>query len=228
MCRGRYNTDAENLVNYPALVVIPNGSPLYTDISSNTGDDLRFYDSNETTELAYEIEVFTKAGDSFIWVRVTQIDASSNADYIWMYYGNSTLAAKSNGPSVFPPSEYNIVVHFSKDASGNPASIAYGNYTAGNEPTLYDSTGQYPLTWKFAATGGAVPTGTEGFQTTTGMIGTGVQGAAKKTVFMSEMNTTMAFATGTYSAFIYYQPIGGPDSFRTFIHNQGIRMQRRE
>ncbi len=196
------SAQTENLLNFPVMVKIPTGSPIYTDIISPAGDDIRFIDSDGVTDLSYEIEWYDNTADSFIWVRVPQIDASSNTDHIWLYCGKSGLAAKSSGPSVFPPSEYNIVLHFTKDASGAASNIVFGNYTAGSEPTLYDSTGQWPLTWKFTATGGAAPTGTEGFQTATGMIGKGVTGAGNKTLFISGMDTRTPFSIGTYSLFI--------------------------
>ncbi|NIM51397.1 MAG: DUF2341 domain-containing protein, partial [Gemmatimonadales bacterium] len=32
-------------------------------------------------------EKWDEAGTSWVWVKVPQIDGSSNTDYIWMYYG---------------------------------------------------------------------------------------------------------------------------------------------
>lgn len=215
---------SEDLVNFPVLVKLSNDSPIYSNLASAAGDDIRFFDGAGSPELPYEIEEIDTNGLTFIWVRVPRIDALSTNDFIWMYFGGSNATPKSSGPSVFPPSEYNIVVHFSRDANGSNASIDFGNYAAGNEPTLYDSTGQYPLTWKFSATNQPVPTATEGFHTTNSLIGKGVRGAPsplRKTVFMSSMDTTQDFSTGTYSAFVFYQPTGSPDSFRRFIDNQG-------
>jgi len=82
---------AENLVNFPVLVVL-NSSRIDYGQTQNSGQDLRFTDSDGVTLLAHEIEKWDEAGTSYVWVKVPQIDASSTTDYIWMYYGNATAA----------------------------------------------------------------------------------------------------------------------------------------
>jgi len=77
----------ENLVDFPLLVVLNSSVINYTNIKSD-GTDIRFVDSDDLTELNYHIELFNSSGNSYLWVKVPQIDASSSTDFIHMYYGN--------------------------------------------------------------------------------------------------------------------------------------------
>jgi hypothetical protein len=78
---------SENLTNFPVLVNLTSLNFNYMDAKSD-GSDLRFIDDDGTTQLNYHIEVWNLMGYSHIWVNVTQIDAGSSSDFIWMYYDN--------------------------------------------------------------------------------------------------------------------------------------------
>lgn len=54
------------------------------------GANLRFTDPDGTA-LKYEIERWDPTSTSIVWVRVPQIDASSNTDYITMHWGDPAL-----------------------------------------------------------------------------------------------------------------------------------------
>lgn len=90
----------ENLANFPVLVKV-SGSAVGSQLGNidyaktqDDGDDLRFTDpSDPSVVIPHEIETWNESGDSFIWVSVPQIDTGKNSDYIWMYYGNSTVAS---------------------------------------------------------------------------------------------------------------------------------------
>ena len=80
---------AENLTDFPLLVEL-NSSRIDYSKTQNSGQDIRFVDSDNSTELNYEIEVWNESGTSTVWVKVPQINAGSdNTDYIWMYYNNA-------------------------------------------------------------------------------------------------------------------------------------------
>ncbi|MHC4989690.1 MAG: LamG domain-containing protein, partial [Planctomycetota bacterium] len=79
---------SENLVNFPVLVKLDSSRIDYAK-TQNAGQDLRFIDADGTTVLAHEIEEWNESGTSWVWVEVPQIDASSSADFITMYYGNT-------------------------------------------------------------------------------------------------------------------------------------------
>jgi hypothetical protein len=61
-----------------------------------TGNDLRFYDINNTS-CNYWIESWNNTATSTIWVKVPV----SGTTYLYMYYGNASAPATSNGANVF-------------------------------------------------------------------------------------------------------------------------------
>lgn len=73
--------------NMPILVKLNSSRINYADTLAG-GADIRFTLSNHTTILKYEIESWNASGDSFIWVKIPSIAASSSM-VIYMYYDNS-------------------------------------------------------------------------------------------------------------------------------------------
>lgn len=143
------SAQAENLDNFPVLIKLnqPNTvNPLdpanridYSQTKSN-GDDIRFVDANAApgaTPLAYEIESWNNTGDSYIWVKVPRIDASSNTDSIWMYYGNTGASDCQTDPDC--PDAVNVwsnsyrgVWHLKENQSGTGTSGVYKDSTSSN------------------------------------------------------------------------------------------------
>ena len=80
----------ENLIDFPVLVHLDAGNFDFS-LAQAAGQDIRFVDADDTTELDYEIEKWT-ATEAWIWVEVPQIDMNSAIDFIYMYYDNSTVA----------------------------------------------------------------------------------------------------------------------------------------
>jgi Concanavalin A-like lectin/glucanases superfamily/Domain of unknown function (DUF2341) len=80
------NAERGELVDFPILVVLDAKRIDYSALRGD-GADIEFRDQDETP-LAHEVERWNPEGQSFIWVRVPVIDARSDADFIWMYYGN--------------------------------------------------------------------------------------------------------------------------------------------
>ncbi len=74
------------LANFPVLITLNSGNIDYS-LTQGNGQDLRFFDANGAA-LAYQVERWDEAGDSFVWVRVPQI-TTSGSDQIVMYYGNA-------------------------------------------------------------------------------------------------------------------------------------------
>ena len=76
------------LTNFPALILL--GTNLsgfaYSQFASANGWDLRFSDASETVTLNYEIESWSTATNSPVWVQVPLI--RTNTDFIWAYWGN--------------------------------------------------------------------------------------------------------------------------------------------
>lgn len=136
----------ELLTNFPALVVlntnIDNFS--YTNFESGTGADLRFADSNETTELNYEIEEWDTNGSSYIWVQVPEL-ADTN-DFIYAYWGGDTNAPVyiTNGATWFEG--YVAVWHLGESdamaqdsTSNNNAAVSVSGLPAGTNGIIADA-----------------------------------------------------------------------------------------
>ena len=61
--------------------------------TQDDGQDLRFFEPDNVTELSYEIEEWNESGSSYVWVNVPQIDGSSTTDFIYLYYDNAGASA---------------------------------------------------------------------------------------------------------------------------------------
>jgi hypothetical protein len=118
---------AEDLVDFPVLVVLTEGETFEHGQAEPGGEDLRFVDEDGLTELSYEIEQWNEGGVSQIWVRVPQIDASSTTDRIWMYWGHPGVAPGED-PSGTWSGDYTAVWHLDGgDDSTSPAEGASDN-----------------------------------------------------------------------------------------------------
>ena len=84
-----------SLSGFPVLVVVPTAVGSIAD----DGDSLRFLDT-DYTELPYEIEYFDASGDSFVWVNVTRISASTDTVF-YMFYNNSAASDNQNPSDVW-------------------------------------------------------------------------------------------------------------------------------
>ena len=105
-------TRDDNLINFPVLVKLDSSRIDYSAMQAN-GADLRFYDPDGAA-LTYEIESWNPGGTSYVWVKVPQIDASSNSDFIWMAYGNP-VAADAQNPAAVWSNGYNGYWHLNGD-----------------------------------------------------------------------------------------------------------------
>ncbi len=121
------SAQAENLTDFPVLVVLNSGNIDYS-ITQDGGQDLRFFDA-DGTPLAYEIEQWNEAGTSYVWVKVPRIDAGSAADSIWMYYGNATCASGETPAAVWN-SGYAGVWHLSEAQTGTGNAGVYQDSTS--------------------------------------------------------------------------------------------------
>jgi hypothetical protein len=125
----------ENLMSFPVLVRLDNSRLSYAD-TQNAGQDIRFVDSDDTTPLAYEIESWDEAGSSFVWVKVPQVDASSNADFVWMYYGNP-VASDAESPTNVWDGSFEMVLHL-RETSGTH----FDSTSKNNDSVAIDVTAQ--------------------------------------------------------------------------------------
>ena len=93
-------------------MVLNSGNIDYLQTQAN-GDDLRFID-NDGTFLAHEIEEWNESGDSYVWVKIPQIDGASNTDSITMYYGNAAAVDAQDSAAVWSDG-FEAVYHLNDD-----------------------------------------------------------------------------------------------------------------
>jgi hypothetical protein len=93
------------LTNYQVLVTIDTATLISQGRLQSDCDDLRFQDSNDTTNLDYWIENSGANGcntaSTRVWVEVPSINANATKT-IYLYYGNPSASAGSNGAATFP------------------------------------------------------------------------------------------------------------------------------
>ncbi|MCK5560496.1 MAG: DUF2341 domain-containing protein, partial [Thermoplasmata archaeon] len=125
---------SEDLLYFPVLVVLNTSNFEYSKAKAD-GIDLRFIDTYGVTELNYHIEEWNTAGNSYVWVNVTEITASSSTGYIWMYYGNPSAADVQNVSGTYDTS-YLGVWHLNETGTGTRYdSTQYGHH---GTPTNYE------------------------------------------------------------------------------------------
>ncbi len=90
-------TNAELLVNFPALVTLGTNTPGFSYEQFFSGqNDLRFVEANGG-ELNYEIESWNTNGTSFVWVQVPEFTNSTAIQMYWGKSGLGTPAYTTNG-----------------------------------------------------------------------------------------------------------------------------------
>jgi hypothetical protein len=115
-----------DLTDFPVRVSLTGGSTIDYSKTKDAGEDLRFIDADNNTELDYDIDRWTEAGTSEIWVKVPKIAAGSTGDHIWMYYNNTGASAGEDEANTWE-STYKMVQHFEEtsgthfDATSNNA-----------------------------------------------------------------------------------------------------------
>jgi len=168
------SAQTENLTYFPVMVKLTPSRINYSDFGKGDGTDLRFIDSDNSTELKYHIEEWNSSGDSFIWVNVPQIDGSSKVDFIYMYYGNAGATDVQSSTSTFSNS-YRAVWHMDEDLWNGTTnevkdSTVNGIHgTRGGNATTVD-TGKIGRCGTFDGTGDYVNLGTDMLRYTVGTL----------------------------------------------------------
>jgi|GEM_PF-3336532 len=107
------------LANFPIRVSLTSSRITYANAQS-AGQDIRFVDNDDSTPLDYEIEQWNNGGTSDIWVRKPSLAVGVTTDFIYMYYGNSTVKDGANPRGVWDSNYF--LVHHANDAA-NSGSI---------------------------------------------------------------------------------------------------------
>jgi len=118
----------QDLDGFPVMVKLDSGRINYG-VTQSGGEDVRFLDPDRST-LSYEIEMWNESGESVLWVKVPRIDAGSTSDYIWMYYGNSTVVDSQDVQGVWDDS-YMLVWHMHDQPLGAADDISESSRNLG-------------------------------------------------------------------------------------------------
>lgn len=118
-----FNADAihQDLVGFVIRVHLTGSNFSFSRAGAN-GEDVRFIDQDNSTELDFEIEKWDAAGqDAVLWAKVPRIDRHSrHTDYVFLYYNNPEAPAASDAAATW--SDAVAVWHFSSnllDSTGN-------------------------------------------------------------------------------------------------------------
>ena len=106
---------AEALVDFPVMIRL---DPVRFEYAAALagGDDVRFVDAGGSA-LAFEIERWTEDGESWLWLRVPQIDAGSTTDHVYLYYANP-MASPAQSPGQVWSGTHLAVYHLADDPGG--------------------------------------------------------------------------------------------------------------
>ena len=138
-------TGSSTLRQFPALVRIPAGSPIYQDCAAD-GNDIRFADVEGYT-VDHEIDTWNANGESLIWVRVPQLEGATTA--LQMYFRCRGTNVVVNPRNVWSYAGYKGVWHFSgSNADSSPNALVCENSStppsftaAGSVGTAFSSGG---------------------------------------------------------------------------------------
>jgi hypothetical protein len=138
-----------DLTNFTIAVELNSSNFNFTRIQAD-GDDVRFVNSAEATELPYELE-FINSTHAVYWVLIPTIDDAVDTD-IYMYYGHSGATAGNNTYGTWD-TDYEAVYHLG--STSNSGSNTYALTNTGTVDTItgmlgnaygYSGTNEYSAT----------------------------------------------------------------------------------
>ena len=96
---------SEDVQNYPLLIRLNSSNFDFSEAQSD-GDDIRFSQSDGTTPLDYEKELWDNSAEAAeIWVKVPVVYKDNSEQSFIMYWGNPNASNASYGPNVFERSK---------------------------------------------------------------------------------------------------------------------------
>jgi hypothetical protein len=134
---------AENLIDFPVLINLTRAGTDFWSRVGSTLNDLRFVDSDNVTDLYFEVEYWNYAdNEAHVWVKVPQIDAGSTTDFIYLYYGNPF---PYETPYHNPAQVWNgnfVMVHHLEETSGTVTDSTSNHNDGTYNGALQDSEGK--------------------------------------------------------------------------------------
>lgn len=124
-----FTPQAGDLDDFPALVILDSARVDYGAID-DAGADLRFIAADNTTELAYEIERYDEAGNSYIWVEVPRI-ATAGGSHFYLYHGNPQ-ATDGQDPAAVWNADHHAVWHLAELVTDESQAGSHADSTSNN------------------------------------------------------------------------------------------------
>ena len=113
----------------PLLIRLHTGNFSFVDAKPD-GSDLRFIAGDDKTPLKFHIEKFDGLNElALIWVQVPKLAPGSNADSIWLYYGNDKAPPASDSKSFYDAAQA-LVYHFGDAQAAPQDATANANHAA--------------------------------------------------------------------------------------------------
>ena len=115
---------AEPLTNVPLLIRLHTGNFSFADVGPD-GKDLRFVAADDKTPLKHHIERFDGVNElAVVWVQLPKLPASSNKEFVWLYYGNEKAPATEDSKGSYDGVQ-TAVFHFSESDGAFVDGTAY-------------------------------------------------------------------------------------------------------
>jgi biopolymer transport protein ExbB len=103
----------------PVLVRLHTGNFTHFLNVTERGGDIRFLASDDQTVLKHHVERFDAINElAYIWVQVPTIQGGSNANKIWMYFGNPAGVQSEDLVGTYGPND--VLVYHYDEVSGAP------------------------------------------------------------------------------------------------------------
>ena len=113
----------------PLLVRLHTGNFSFVDAKAD-GTDLRFIASDDKTPLKFHIEKFDGLNElALIWVQLPKVEPGSNADFIWLYYGNANAPAAGDSKTFYDAGQA-LVYHFGEHEATPQDATANANHAS--------------------------------------------------------------------------------------------------
>lgn len=225
------------LSNFPALIT---AAALPSDIFDSTngaqtdGGDIRFSsDSAGTTELAFEIVEWDKAGNSAqIWVKIPSLSASSPSDiYIWWKPQTGTLTGYSPGGTYGRSAVWSgeVGVYHLDEASGDAVNAATGGEAARGGTRTYSQAGQIGDAVDFSSGGWFTAANSSAYNVGGAMhlsawFETSSQQSGKAMVALEPSQTdyrALLYLTNNSATVAVYLRVGGTVYSATYVKSSG-------
>jgi len=175
----QYETQAYSDYTYYRLVTIDNtqvnqtlgGFPVCLNITANefrsvyngghledNAEDIEFWDSTNSTEFPYEIELYDNStGQLIIWVNVSSVSGSADTNF-YMYYGDTGASSQEDIAGTWNKNYFVSVYHFSEGTGTNVEDSCW-NYNGTLNTSVNWAIGKLGYCYDFNGTGDHVDLG---------------------------------------------------------------------